>query len=158
LATRRAKVTPEQAGLPVYGAHRRVSGLRREEAALLAGISVEYYTRLERGNVGEVSDSVLDGVVHALQLDEAERDHLFRLVRTAATRRPSRGGPARRRIRPTPIRLRPTKRDDCAEPGPVPESNLAEPLRPKANPARDSRSASRPASCADTERSLVRTQ
>jgi transcriptional regulator with XRE-family HTH domain len=105
LATRRAKVTPEQAGLPVYGAHRRVSGLRREEAALLAGISVEYYTRLERGNVGEVSESVLEGVVHALQLDEAERDHLFRLVRATATRRPVRTAPARKRVRPTIQRM-----------------------------------------------------
>ena len=77
-----ARLTPEQAGLPVYGANRRVAGLRREEVALLAGISVEYYTRLERGNVGGVSDSVLEGVAHALQLDEAERDHLYRLVRT----------------------------------------------------------------------------
>jgi transcriptional regulator with XRE-family HTH domain len=101
LVTRRAKLTPEQAGLPVYGANRRVTGLRREEAALLAGISVEYYTRLERGNVGEVSESVLEGVAHALQLDEAERDHLFRLVRTAATRRPARRTAAEKRVRPT---------------------------------------------------------
>ncbi|MGZ4663458.1 MAG: helix-turn-helix domain-containing protein [Frankiaceae bacterium] len=63
LTTRRAKITPERAGLPVYGANRRVTGLRREEVALLAGISVEYYTRLERGSVGSVSDSVLDGLV-----------------------------------------------------------------------------------------------
>jgi transcriptional regulator with XRE-family HTH domain len=105
LATRRAKITPEQAGLPVYGANRRVTGLRREEVALLAGISVEYYTRLERGNVGTVSDSVLEGVAHALQLDEAERDHLFRLMRTAATRRPSRRTPSRRRVRPTIQRM-----------------------------------------------------
>ncbi|MDT7775485.1 MAG: hypothetical protein QOC67_4409, partial [Pseudonocardiales bacterium] len=77
LTTRRSKNIPEQAGLTVYGAtNRRVTGLRREEVALLAGISVEYYTRLERGNIGSVSDSVLDGLVHALQLDEAERDHL----------------------------------------------------------------------------------
>ncbi|ANS78982.1 putative DNA-binding protein [Serinicoccus hydrothermalis] len=101
LATRRARITPEQAGLPVYGAHRRVTGLRREEVALLAGISVEYYTRLERGNVGAVSDGVLEGLVHALQLDDAERDHLYRLVQTATTRRPS-------RRRPTPTRVRPT--------------------------------------------------
>lgn len=85
LATRRAKLTPERAGLTVYGANRRLTGLRREEVAVLAGISVEYYTRLERGNVGTVSESVLDGVVHALQLDEAERDHLYRLVRSAGT-------------------------------------------------------------------------
>ncbi len=105
LATRRAKVTPEQAGLPVYGAHRRVTGLRREEAALLAGISVEYYTRLERGNVGDVSDSVVEGVVHALQLDEVERDHLFRLVRAAATRRPAQRAPGKMRVRPTIRRM-----------------------------------------------------
>ena len=89
----------------MYGANRRVTGLRREEVALLAGISVEYYTRLERGNVGSVSDSVLDGVAHALQLDEAERDHLYRLVRTAATRRPARRAPSRKRVRPTIQRM-----------------------------------------------------
>ncbi|MGZ4490110.1 MAG: helix-turn-helix domain-containing protein, partial [Nocardioidaceae bacterium] len=100
LTTRRAKITPEQAGLPVYGANRRVTGLRREEVALLAGISVEYYTRLERGSVGSVSDSVLDGLVHALQLDEAERDHLYRLVRTASTptTRAHRRTPAKKRV------------------------------------------------------------
>jgi transcriptional regulator with XRE-family HTH domain len=101
LVTRRAKLTPQQAGLPVYGANRRVTGLRREEVALLAGISVEYYTRLERGNVGSVSDSVLDGVCHALQLDDTERDHLHRLVRAVGRRRPSRRSPAIKRVRPT---------------------------------------------------------
>lgn len=102
LTTRRAKITPDQAGLPVYGAHRRVAGLRREEVALLAGISVEYYTRLERGSVGAVSDGVLDGLIHALQLDEAERDHLFRLVRAAGTpaHRAPRRTPPRTRVRP----------------------------------------------------------
>jgi transcriptional regulator with XRE-family HTH domain len=108
LTTRRAKITPDQAGLPVYGANRRVTGLRREEVALLAGISVEYYTRLERGSVGSVSDGVLDGLVHALQLDDAERDHLYRLVRTASTS-PSRGTsrrtPTRKRVRPTVQRI-----------------------------------------------------
>ena len=105
LATRRGRITPEQSGLPVYGANRRVTGLRREEVALLAGISVEYYIRLERGQVGGVSESVLDGVAHALQLDEAERDHLYRLVRTATTRRPARRAPARKRVRPTIQRM-----------------------------------------------------
>src|SRR4029450_4571123 len=62
LTSRRAKATPEQAGLPAYGVTRRVSGLRREEVALLAGISVEYYTRLERGRATGISESVLDGV------------------------------------------------------------------------------------------------
>jgi transcriptional regulator with XRE-family HTH domain len=105
LVTRRAKLTPHEAGLPVYGANRRVTGLRREEVALLAGISVEYYTRLERGTVGGVSDSVLDGVAHALQLDEAERDHLHRLARTATARRPARRTSANKRIRPTIQRI-----------------------------------------------------
>ena len=108
LTTRRAKITPEQAGLPVYGANRRVAGLRREEVALLAGISVEYYTRLERGSAGSVSDGVLDGLVHALQLDEAERDHLHRLVRTASTpfrRSAPRRNPAKKRVRPTIQRI-----------------------------------------------------
>lgn len=99
LATRRAKVTPEQAGLPVYGTNRRVSGLRREEVAMLAGISVEYYTRLERGNTHGVSDDVLEGITRALQLDEAERAHLFHLVRAATTY----AAPARR---PTQERVR----------------------------------------------------
>jgi transcriptional regulator with XRE-family HTH domain len=105
LTTRRARITPVEAGLPVYGANRRVTGLRREEVAMLAGISVEYYIRLERGNVGSVSDKVLDGVAHALQLDEAERDHLFRLVHTAATRRPARRSPLKKRVRPTIQRM-----------------------------------------------------
>ena len=108
LTTRRARITPDQAGLPVYGANRRVTGLRREEVALLAGISVEYYTRLERGTVGSVSDGVLEGLVHALQLDEAERDHLYRLVRTASTspgRGTARRTPSRKRVRPTVQRI-----------------------------------------------------
>src|SRR5512132_4333896 len=75
LSSRRAKITPEQAGLPAYGGRRRVPGLRREEVALLAGVSVDYYTRLERGNLSGVSESVLDALAHALQLDEAERSH-----------------------------------------------------------------------------------
>lgn len=85
LASRRARLTPQEAGLQIYGANRRVPGLRREEVALLSGISVEYYTRLERGGAGGVSDSVLDGLASALQLDEPERDHLYRLVRAVAT-------------------------------------------------------------------------
>jgi transcriptional regulator with XRE-family HTH domain len=62
LTTRRAKLTPERAGLPVYGGKRRVPGLRREEVALLAGISIEYYTRLERGNARGVSEEVLEAL------------------------------------------------------------------------------------------------
>ncbi len=99
LSTRRARLTPELAGLPRYGKTRRVPGLRREEVALLAGISVEYYTRLERGNVRGVSEDVLDGVSQALQLDEAEHAHLFDLVRTANQQRPPRR--RRRGRRPT---------------------------------------------------------
>ena len=82
LTTRRAKITPERANLPSYG-KRRVPGLRREEVAALAGVSVDYYNRLERGNLSGVSDSVLEAIATALQLDEAERLHLFRLAQTA---------------------------------------------------------------------------
>ena len=81
LRSRRAKVTPDQVGLPAWGVRRRVQGLRREEVALLAGVSVEYYVRLERGNLAGVSDSVLDAVASALRFDEAERAHLFDLAR-----------------------------------------------------------------------------
>jgi transcriptional regulator with XRE-family HTH domain len=101
LTTRRAKVTPERAGLPTFGRHRRVSGLRREEVALVAGISVEYYTRLERGNARGVSDEVLDSVSQALQLDEAERAHLLDLVRTGNDERPPRRSAAPQRVRPS---------------------------------------------------------
>ncbi len=83
LTSRRARITPEQVGLPIYGENRRVPGLRREEVALLAGVSVDYYTRLERGNAHGVSDSVLDALARALRLDEAERSHLFDLARAA---------------------------------------------------------------------------
>ncbi|GHE73364.1 transcriptional regulator [Streptomyces spiralis] len=82
LKSRRDKITPEQAGLPVYG-HRRVPGLRRGEVAMLAGVSVEYYTRLERGNLTGVSDQVLDALAQALRLDDTERMHLYDLARTA---------------------------------------------------------------------------
>ena len=89
LITRRAKVRPDQIELPT-GGNRRVPGLRRAEVAMLAGVSVEYYARLERGNLNGVSESVLDAIARALQLDDAERDHLFDLARTAST------SPARR--------------------------------------------------------------
>ncbi len=84
LTTRRARVTPDQVEMAA-GGNRRVPGLRRSEVALLAGVSVEYYTRMERGNLAGVSESVLDAVARALQLDEAERDHLFDLARAAST-------------------------------------------------------------------------
>jgi transcriptional regulator with XRE-family HTH domain len=105
LTTRRAKVTPEGAGLPTYGGNRRVPGLRREEVALLAGISIEYYTRLERGNAGGVSEEVLDGIARALKLDEVERAHLIDLVRTANAARPSRRRGTQQRVRPSVQRL-----------------------------------------------------
>jgi transcriptional regulator with XRE-family HTH domain len=105
LTTRRAKVTPERAGLPTFGRHRRVAGLRREEVALVAGISVEYYTRLERGNARGVSDEVLHAVSGALQLDEAERAHLLDLVRTANEERLPRRVAAPQRVRPGIARI-----------------------------------------------------
>lgn len=80
--SRRAKVTPEQAGLPVSG-QRRVTGLRRSEVAMLAAVSIEYYAKIERGNLAGVSDAILDAVAGALQLDDAEREHLFDLARVA---------------------------------------------------------------------------
>ena len=83
LVTRRAKLRPEDTGLPNFGGIRRVPGLRREEVALLAGVSVEYYTRVERGDLAGVSDGVLDALVRALRLNEAEREHLFDLARAA---------------------------------------------------------------------------
>jgi transcriptional regulator with XRE-family HTH domain len=106
LSSRRARISPEQAGLPVYGGdRRRVPGLRRSEVASLAGISPEYMTKLERGNATGVSDSVIDGLAHALQLDEAERAHLEDLLRTAGSTRPPRRRPTRQRVRPTVQRV-----------------------------------------------------
>lgn len=84
LMSRRARLTPAQAGITEYGRGRRVPGLKREEVALLAGISNEYYARLERGNLGGVSESVLNALARALQLDDAERIHLLDLARAAA--------------------------------------------------------------------------
>lgn len=98
LISRRAKVTPRQAGLPDVGV-RRVVGLRRGEVAALAGVSVEYYAKLERGALSGVSASVLDAIARALQLDDAERAHLIHLAQaangTSAVTRPRRR-PARR--------------------------------------------------------------
>jgi transcriptional regulator with XRE-family HTH domain len=82
LISRRAKITPQQAGLPDVGT-RRVPGLRRGEVAALAGVSIEYYSKLERGALAGVSASVLDAIARALQLDDAEREHLFNLARAA---------------------------------------------------------------------------
>lgn len=100
LASRRSRITPEQAGLPAYGGNRRVKGLRREELAMLAGVSVDYYTRLERGHLSGASDSVLDAIARALQLDEAETQHLFDLARAAGP------VPARARRRSSQPRVR----------------------------------------------------
>ena len=106
LVSRRARITPDQAGLPAWGGNRRVAGLRREEVALLAGVSIDYYTRLERGRAGGASDSVLEGIARALQLDEAERAHLFDLARAAGPavpRAPRR--PATQQVRPSVQRI-----------------------------------------------------
>ncbi|MFD5056942.1 helix-turn-helix transcriptional regulator [Streptomyces tendae] len=91
LAGRRARITPAQAGLPT-SARRRVPGLRREEVAVLAGVSTEWYTRLEKGHIAGVSEGVLDAVARALRLDDDERAYLFELARTSrhAGRTPSR--------------------------------------------------------------------
>ena len=87
LMSRRAKITPAQVGLPP-GGQRRVPGLRRVEVAMLAGVSVEYYSRLERGDASGVSDSVLDAIAGALQLDDAERRHLMTWSAPPARRGP----------------------------------------------------------------------
>jgi len=100
LTSRRGRITPEQAGLTSYGS-RRVPGLRREEVAVLAGVSVPYYTRLERGDMSGTSEGVLEALAQALQLDDAERAHLFDLARAA---QPAGGRPRRRRPKP---RIRP---------------------------------------------------
>lgn len=94
LTTRRARITPDQVGLPTTGS-RRVPGLRRSEVATLAGLSVEYYARLERGQVAGASSGVLESLARALQLDETERAHLFDLAR-AADGTPTSGRPRRR--------------------------------------------------------------
>jgi transcriptional regulator with XRE-family HTH domain len=99
LTSRRGRITPEQAGLPTYGS-RRVPGLRREEVAVLAGVSIQYYTRLERGDMSGASESVLEALARALQLDDAERAHLFDLARAAHP------APARPRRRQAKQRVR----------------------------------------------------
>ena len=102
LSTRRARLTPDQAGLPAFGGNRRVPGLRREEVSLLAGVSVDYYTRLERGDLSGASESVLDALARALQLDDAETAHLFDLARAANT------SPTARKPRKKSDELRPS--------------------------------------------------
>ena len=92
LSPRWVKITPQQAGLSAYAGNRRVPGLRRSEVADLAGVSVEYYAKLERGDLSGVSDSVLEALSRALQLDEAEHAHLLDLARAAG---PGAGAAAR---------------------------------------------------------------
>jgi transcriptional regulator with XRE-family HTH domain len=101
LTSRRARLKAADVGLPDYGP-RRVPGLRREEVAVLAGVSVPYYTRLERGELAGASESVLDAVARALRLDDAERAHLFDLARAAQPLAPpARRRPSKQRIRPS---------------------------------------------------------
>ncbi|MFG3417606.1 helix-turn-helix transcriptional regulator [Micromonospora sp. NPDC049460] len=99
LTSRRAKISPEQAGLPA-GVRRRVPGLRREEVAVLAGVSTEWYTRLEKGHISGISEDVLDAVARALHLDDEERTYLFDLAYAA---RPK----ARRNPRRTEVKVEP---------------------------------------------------
>ncbi|MFF1723600.1 helix-turn-helix transcriptional regulator [Streptomyces sviceus] len=94
LRSRRARIQPEEVGLPSHG-RRRVPGLRREEVAQLAGVSVDYYIRLEQGRGPSVSDAVLDAVARVLRLDETERDYLHAVAR-----------PRRQAARPTSPRVR----------------------------------------------------
>jgi transcriptional regulator with XRE-family HTH domain len=101
LTSRRAKITPKEAGLTAYGT-RQVPGLRREEVATLAGVSVDYYNRMERGNLAGVSEGVLEAIAGALRLDEAERAHLFDLARASNDRAAGRRrSPDRRAVRPS---------------------------------------------------------
>lgn len=97
LTSRRARISPELAGVPVFGGARRVPGLRREEVAHLAGVSTDYYAKLERGHTRGASREVLDAIARALQLDDTEREHLLNLVEVTAA-------PHRRKPRPrTPV-------------------------------------------------------
>jgi transcriptional regulator with XRE-family HTH domain len=106
LASRRARISPAEAGLPAAGADRRVPGLRREELAALAGVSLSYYIRLERGHATGVSDSVLDSIARALRLDDAERAHLAALARAdSAARHSPPSAPSGPQLRPAVQRM-----------------------------------------------------
>jgi transcriptional regulator with XRE-family HTH domain len=105
LSSRRAKITPERAGLTSYNRNRRVPGLRRSEVADLAGVSVEYYAQLERGNLAGASDSVLEALARALHLDEAERLHLAALARAAGPGTRARRKPSAPQVRPSVARV-----------------------------------------------------
>jgi transcriptional regulator with XRE-family HTH domain len=100
LTSRRARITPQDAGLTVFG-QRRVPGLRREEVATLAGLSVDYYNRMERGNLSGASDSVLDALANALRLDDAERAHLFDLAHVSRATSGGRRRPVTQTVRPS---------------------------------------------------------
>ncbi|MFI6297584.1 helix-turn-helix transcriptional regulator [Nonomuraea sp. NPDC050790] len=104
LRSRRARVRPEQAGLPTYGERRRVEGLRREEVALLAGVSVPYYVRLEQGRAGNVSAEVLNAVARVLGLDDTERAHLHDLARPATDKTVTRARPTAETVTREPVR------------------------------------------------------
>jgi transcriptional regulator with XRE-family HTH domain len=105
LSSRRAKITPERAGLQHFNRNRRMPGLRRSEVVDLAGVSVEYYAQLERGNLAGASDSVLEALARALRLDEAEQQHLVALARTAGPAARTRRKPAARHVRPSVARV-----------------------------------------------------
>jgi transcriptional regulator with XRE-family HTH domain len=105
LSSRRAKLGPEQAGLSSFSRNRRVPGLRRSEVADLAGVSVEYYAQLERGNLAGASESVLDALGRALQLDEAERAYLANLARAAGAAPRTRRKPSAPQVRPSVARI-----------------------------------------------------
>ncbi|MFJ2740640.1 helix-turn-helix domain-containing protein [Streptomyces sp. NPDC087440] len=103
LRTRRARLQPEDVGLPNFGRHRRVPGLRREELAQLAGVSVAYYTRLEQGNGRNVSGEVLDAIARALRLTDAEHSHLLHLAKPKAHKK--KRGARPQRVRPALLQL-----------------------------------------------------
>jgi transcriptional regulator with XRE-family HTH domain len=105
LRTRRERVTPQQVGLPDFGGARRVKGLRREELALIAGMSVDYYIRLERGNLSGVSESVLEALSRALRLDDTEHAHLFDLARVQNASGATRRRPPTAKVRPNVQRV-----------------------------------------------------
>ncbi|WLQ07574.1 helix-turn-helix transcriptional regulator [Arthrobacter oryzae] len=100
LVSRRAQLSPEQAGVPFHSGARRVPGLRREEVAQLAGVSVDYYTRLERGKTKGASTEVLEAIAEALQLDDAEREHLMHLAQASRPKRRASANPGRKSVRP----------------------------------------------------------
>jgi transcriptional regulator with XRE-family HTH domain len=105
LISRRANVTAAQAGIRDFGGERRVPGLRREEVAMLAGVSLDYYTRLERGNIRGASESVLNAIARALQLNDVERAHLFDLARAGSFTESRRAEPVTQSVRPSVQRV-----------------------------------------------------